>query len=84
MVNRRVKRTRKTKKQSPAYDILYIILSIICPGLGHLVQGKPFSGIVWFIGTLLFYFFYFPVGAIFHFLCVITSSPRVNRALTIF
>jgi len=75
---------KKTKLPPPSYDIFYMLASLLCPGLGHLCQGKPFSGIVWFVGCLLFYYFAWQIAVVFHFLCVLTSSPRINRALTIF
>lgn len=85
MVVRKTRRgVKKTKLPPPSYDIFYMLASVLVPGLGHLCQGKPFSGIVWFIGCVLFYIGSVYVGLFFHFLCVLTSSPRINRALTIF
>jgi len=89
MQSRRTSRTVRGKKKQqklppPSYDIFYMLASLLCPGLGHLCQGKGFSGVVWFVGCLMFYYFIWQIGAVFHFLCVLTSSPRINRALTIF
>ena len=84
VVRRRKVVKKKSKLPPPSYDLFYMFTSLICPGLGHLCQGKPVSGIVWFVGCVLFYIGSVYVGLFFHFLCVLTSSPRINRALTIF
>lgn len=62
------------------------VLSFFVPGLGHLILGKPFSGLFWFvlvIGLYVFAGFTVGVGLIVaipaHLLCMYRANSIANQ-----
>jgi len=47
-------------------------LSIV-PGLGHLYRGRPFRGLLWFVGVLIAYGAP-PLGYILHMICAASAA----------
>lgn len=50
------------------------IASFFCPGLGHLIHGRPFQAILWFLLVLIGYFALIVPGIILHLLCILDAS----------
>ena len=49
------------------------VLSFLIPGMGQLYKGKPISGILWFVFTILGYLFIVP-GMVLHVMCVVLAT----------
>ena len=62
--------------QGSTGNVIAALCSVFIPGLGHLIQGRIFSAIFYFLivggfyGTVIFYF----IGIIFHLFCVISTA----------
>ena len=52
--------------------------AFICPGLGHLIIGKPFQAIFWFILIVGGYFFIIP-GIILHLISIVDAARAGRR-----
>jgi TM2 domain-containing membrane protein YozV len=65
------------------------LLSLICPGLGQLIIGRPFQAVFWFLMVVSGYVAEFAVGALFHAFCVASAyrdqsgdmEKRLERAI---
>jgi hypothetical protein len=54
------------------------VLNLFCPGLGHLVTGRPFSGLAWFIAVPIGYLCLVVPGIILH-ICCIVQGVHISR-----
>lgn len=77
------KRIIKRKKKKQTNDALCVLLSVICPGLGHLINGKILSALIWFLGVPIFYFLWIPFGILIHLCCIVSSSEQLTNNLRI-
>jgi TM2 domain-containing membrane protein YozV len=56
------------------------VLSFVIPGLGQIYKGSFFSGIIWFVMTLLGYAAFIVPGVILHLICIMAAmSGNPNR-----
>lgn len=55
------------------------LASFFCPGLGHLLCGKPFSGILWFCLVLIGYLLFLIPGILLHIMSIMASVDLANR-----
>lgn len=51
------------------------LLNIICPGLGHIYQGRYVAGVLWFFFILFGYLMLIVPGFVLHVLCVLHTHP---------
>ncbi len=64
--------------------VIAFVLSVI-PGLGHIYQGHPWRGIVWFFAIVIAYTASQPLGFLLHLVCAANAAVydtiRAGRAL---
>jgi Family of unknown function (DUF6677) len=53
--------------------LLPFVLSVI-PGLGHVYQGHPWRGIVWFFAVMIAYAMSHPLGFLLHLVCAANAA----------
>lgn len=53
--------------------------AFICPGLGHLVVGKPFQAILWFVLIVAGYFLFVVPGIVLHFISILDAARQSKR-----
>jgi hypothetical protein len=47
------------------------LLNFFIPGLGHIVTGRIFAGILWFIAVIVGYVAFIVPGIILHLVCIV-------------
>ena len=47
------------------------VLNFFLPGLGHLVTGRPLSGLAWFIAVIIGYVCLIVPGIVLHIVCIV-------------
>ena len=55
------------------------ICSFFCPGLGHLILGKPIQGLLWFVITLIGYICFIVPGIVLHLICIVDAARQSQR-----
>lgn len=55
------------------------ICNFFLPGLGHLVLGKPFQGLIWFSLTVAGYLCFIVPGIALHLLSIIDAARQSQR-----
>ena len=65
---------RRDRNYNP---VLALILSIV-PGVGHIYRGKPFKGILWFLGSSFAYMVNPPLGIVIHMICAANAAFADN------
>jgi TM2 domain-containing membrane protein YozV len=56
-----------------------ILLSLICPGLGHLYTGRMIQGLLLFVLTVAGYFCFIVPGIIIHLFVIVDAARDSNR-----
>jgi hypothetical protein len=54
------------------------LCAFICPGLGHLILGKPFQALIWFVLIVVGYFMFIVPGIILHIISIVDAA-RAGR-----
>jgi TM2 domain-containing membrane protein YozV len=54
------------------------LCAFICPGLGHLIIGKPFQSLIWFLLIVVGYFMFIVPGIILHLISILDAA-RAGR-----
>ena len=54
------------------------VLNFFLPGLGHLVTGRPLSGLAWFIAVIIGYVCFIVPGIILHIVCIV-RGVQISR-----
>ena len=55
------------------------VLSFFVPGLGQLLNGRPFQGLLWFAITAVGYMAMIVPGIVLHLICVIDAMRDSGR-----
>lgn len=55
------------------------LCAFLCPGLGHLVLGKPISAFLWFVFILAGYFCFIAPGVVLHILSILNAASIDKR-----
>jgi len=55
------------------------LCAFICPGLGHLIIGKPFQALIWFSLIVVGYVLFFVPGLILHLISIIDAARAGRR-----
>lgn len=55
------------------------LLSLVFPGLGQMVTGRVFVGILWFFAVIIGYAMLIAPGLVLHLICVITAASGAPR-----
>ena len=56
------------------------VINLFVPGLGHLLLGMPFQGVLWFIFVAIGYAFFIIPGIVLHLICIIDGARAQSRA----
>jgi len=55
------------------------LCAFICPGLGHLVVGKPFQALLWFVLIVTGYIMFIVPGIILHIISIVDAARAGRR-----
>ncbi len=55
------------------------LCAFICPGLGHLVVGKPFQAFLWFVLIVAGYIMFIVPGIILHIISIVDAARAGRR-----
>lgn len=55
------------------------ILSLFCPGLGHLVLGKPVQALLWFVLAAVGYVAFVVPGLVVHLIAIVDAARAERR-----
>jgi hypothetical protein len=68
----------RTRREIGMHPLFAFLLSII-PGLGHLYQGHPLRGLLWFFGVTIAYQAG-PIGYLLHLICAVSAASYGLRS----
>lgn len=55
------------------------IANFFCPGLGHLVLGRPFQALFWLVLVVVGYVAFIFPGVILHIICILDAARQSRR-----
>lgn len=58
------------------------LISLFVPGLGHLIIGKPFQAILFFVVVIIGYICLVIPGIILHLICIVDAARAEKRLNT--
>ena len=56
-----------------------VLLSFLCPGLGHLYLGRLFQGLLFFVLTIAGYIAFVVPGLLIHLFVLVDANREANR-----
>ena len=59
--------------------LMAILLSFLCPGLGHLLNGRAFQGLLFFVLTAIAYCCLFVPGLLMHIFVILDAAKDAER-----
>jgi TM2 domain-containing membrane protein YozV len=55
------------------------LANFFIPGLGHLILGKPFQALLWFVLVIAGYFAFVVPGVVLHIFCILDAARQAKR-----